>query len=131
MTSARPSFRTPRLPLRLARHGGRGARLAFAVAMVAQLLAMVIVPVLHASAARPLGAHVEQPGTPHRTHDDASCATCSVSHALGDAPRAPRGIPRAVDCVVDLPAAECVTPPVVARCTDAAPRAPPTAVRVG
>jgi hypothetical protein len=126
-TVHRPSPLAPRL----ARQGGRGVRLAFLVALVAQLFSMVLVPVLHASIARPLAAHVEQPGAPHHTHDDASCAPCSASHALGDTARAPRGIPRAVDSTGRPPATGRTTPPTVQRRTAAAPRAPPTPRRVG
>ena len=131
MTAITTPARTPRLAPRLARRSGRGARVAFVLALVAQLFSMVLVPVLHASSARPLGAHVEQPGSPHHTHDDASCATCVASHALGDAARPPRGIPRAADSAGIAPAASRTTPPAVPRRTAAAPRAPPMPARVG
>ncbi len=49
--------------------------------MVAQLLAGVVIPLLHARMPATLGAHVERQGRPtHAAHDDAGCATCAVQH---------------------------------------------------
>jgi hypothetical protein len=118
-------FRAPRTALRLARRSGRGARAAFLLAMVAQLVAVVIAPVVHASFTRPLAAHVEAPGdAAHQTHDDADCASCAVQHLAGrvERPAAMLPPPHGREQAVATRAAAFVPAPVA---FVGSPRAPP------
>ena len=117
--------RTDRLAPPLARQGGAVIRLVFAALMVVQLLAGVVAPVLHARSSRPLAAHLDQPGSPHQTHDEASCATCAVPFSVGRVERSANVLPLVLVAVV---AAAAYDERVVATRVDPtrSPRAPPS-----
>jgi len=109
---------------RTMRQGSAVVRMVFALTMVVQMMGGVIVPALHARLAPPLAAHLDQPGTPHQAHDDASCATCAAAHGVGRVERPLSALPVVVAAVV---AAAAYDQRTVSRGVDPtrSPRAPP------
>lgn len=124
MIATSASIRTPRRAARILRQGGVVVRLVFALTMIVQLAAGVVIPALHARLAPPLAAHLDKPGTPHQAHDDASCATCVASHGVGRVERAMPTLPAVLSAVV---AATAYDQRTVSRRVDPtrSPRAPP------
>ena len=99
-------------------------RVVFALVLLLHIVSGVVVPVLHESTQRPLAAHLDQPGTSHHAHDEASCATCVATHGVGRVERPAAVLPLVLVAVV---AAAAYDARVVATCVDPtrSPRAPP------
>ena len=100
-------------------------RLAFALAVVAQLSGGLLAPAAEAHADRSTRAHVEQGGTRlHHVHVESLCPVCSAPHLFGPAPAPGGAIPHVARYAEPL-AATAAAPVPQWRFDPTAPRAPP------
>lgn len=102
-------------------------RLVFALAAVVHLLAIVIAPIVEATAERESVVHVEEAGTnKHHTHTKTTCIVCAAQPLItGGEPDAYRFDASAHRVIV--PATFVVSSPLSAPGSPVGPRAPPIA----